>query len=38
MRLTGRTRNLLDDIEVRLLDPIVVPPTETAGMVARGLL
>ena len=29
MRLTGRTKGLLDEIEMRLLDQIVVSPTQT---------
>ena len=36
MRRTGRTRDLLDEIEVRLLVPIVVSSTEPVGMAARG--
>ena len=38
MRLTGRARDLLDEIDVGRLDPIVVAPTETASMAARGLI
>ena len=38
LRLTGRTRDLLDEIDVRLPDSIVVSPTETVGMAARGLI
>jgi len=36
MRRTGRARNLLDEIGVRLFVPIVVSPTEPVGMAARG--
>ena len=38
MRLTGRTRDLLDKIEARLLNPIAVSPTASVCMAARGLL
>ena len=38
MRFTGRTRDRLDEIEVRLLDPIVISVTETASMATRGLI
>ena len=34
MRLAGRTKDLLDEIDVRRLDSIVVSPT----MAARGLI
>ena len=30
--------DLLDEIEVRLPGPIVVSPTETVSMAARGLM
>ena len=36
--LTGRVKDLLDEIDVRLLDHIVVSPTETVSMAARGLI
>ena len=36
--LTCRTKDLLDEIEVRLLDHIVVSRTETVSMAARGLI
>ena len=36
--LTSRTKGLLDEIEVRLLDHIVVSRTETVSMAARGLI
>ena len=38
MRLTGRTRDLLDEIDVRLPNPIVVYPTETVSTAARSLI
>ena len=38
MSLTGRVKDLLDEIDVRLLDHIVVSRTETVSMAARGLL
>ena len=38
LRLTGPTKDLLDEIEVRQLNPIVVSHTETASMVAHGLI
>ena len=38
MRRTGRTKVLLDEIEVRPVNPIVVSPTETVSMAARGLI
>ena len=38
MRLTGRTKYLLDDIDVRLPNSIVVSPTETVSMAARSLI
>ena len=37
MDLTGRVKDLLDEIDVRLLDHIVVSRTETVSMSARGL-
>ena len=36
--LTGRVKDLLDEIDVRLLDHIVVSRTETVSMAARGLI
>ena len=38
MDLTSRTKDLLDEIDVRLLDHIVVSRTETVSMAARGLI
>ncbi|MDE0421010.1 MAG: DNA repair protein RadC [Gammaproteobacteria bacterium] len=38
MDLTGRVKDLLDEIDVRLLDHIVVSRTETVSMAARGLI
>lgn len=38
MELTGRTKDLLDEIDVELLDHIVVSRTETVSMAARGLI
>ena len=38
MELTGRTKDLLDEIDVDLLDHIVVSRTETVSMAARGLI
>ena len=38
MDLTGRTKDLLDEIDVRLLDHIVVSRTDTVSMAARGLI
>ena len=38
MRLTDRARDLLDEIEVRLPDPIVVFLTESVSMGARGVI
>ena len=38
MDLTSRCRDLLDEIDVRLLDHIVVSRTETVSMAARGLI
>ena len=38
MSLTDRVKNLLDEVDVRLLDHIVVSPTETVSMAARGLI
>ena len=38
MSLTGRVKDLLEEIDVRLLDHIVVFPTETVSMGARGLI
>ena len=36
--LTGRWKDLLDEIDVRLLDHIVVSRTGTVSMAARGLI
>ena len=38
MQLTCRTKDLLEEIDVRLLDHIVVSRTETVSMAARGLI
>ena len=38
MQVTCRTRDLLCEIDVRLLDHIVVSRTETVSMAARGLI
>ena len=38
MSLTGRVKDLLDEIDVWLLDHIVVSRTETVSMAARGLI
>ena len=38
MRLTDRVKDLLDEVDVRLLDHIVVSPTETVSMASRGLI
>ena len=38
MRMTDRVRDLLDEVDVRLLDHIVVSRTETVSMAARGLI
>ena len=38
MRLTSRTKNLLEEVDVRLLDHIVVSLTETVSMAARGMI
>ena len=38
MRRTGRTKDLRDETEVRLLDHIVVSPTETVNTAAHGLM
>ena len=38
MRLTGRTKDLLDEIEGRRQDHIVVSPTETVSVAARGMI
>ena len=38
VQLTGRTKDLLDEIDVHLLDHIVVSRTETVSMAARGLI
>ena len=38
VQLTCRTKDLLDEIDVRLLDHIVVSRTETVSMAARGLI
>ena len=36
--MTDRVRGLLDEVDVRLLDHIVVSRTETVSMAARGLI
>ena len=38
MSLTTRTKELLEEVEVQLLDHIVVSRTETVSMAARGLI
>ena len=38
VELTSRTKDLLDEIDVQLLDHIVVSRTESVSMAARGLL
>ena len=38
MSLTCRIKDLLDEVEVRLLDHIVVSRSETVSMAARGLI
>ena len=38
MQLTSRTKDLLEEVDVRLLDHIVVSRTETVSMAARGLI
>ena len=38
MRRTGRTMDLLDEIDVRLPDPVVVSPTEPVSTAARRLV
>ncbi len=38
VHLTSRCKDLLDEIDVRLLDHIVVSRTETVSMAARGLI
>ena len=38
MRRTDRTKDLFDEIEERLLDPIVVFPTDTVSMAVCGLI
>ena len=38
MSLTSRIKHLLDEVEVRLLDHIVVSRSETVSMAARGLI
>ena len=38
MQVTSRTRDLLGEIDVRLLDHIVVSRSETVSMAARGLI
>ena len=38
VRLTCRTKDLLDEIDVRLYDHIVISPTESVSMAARGLI
>ena len=36
--LTSRTRDLLEEVDVRLVDHIVVFRIETVSMAARGLI
>ena len=38
LQLTSRIQSLLEEIDVRLVDHIIVSPTETVSMAARGLL
>ena len=38
IKLTCRTKDLLEEIEVRLLDHIVVSRTETVSMAARRVI
>ena len=38
VQLTGRTKDLLEEIDVHLVDHIVVSRTETVSMAARGLI
>ena len=38
MRRTGRTKDLLYEIDVWPVSPIVVSPTETASMAAHGMI
>ena len=38
MQLTSRTKELLEEIDVRLRDHIVVSRSETVSMAARGLI
>ena len=38
MRVTSRAKDLLEEIDVRLLDHIVVSRTETVSMAARGMI
>ena len=38
MQLTSRTKDLLEEVDVRLLDHIVVSRSETVSMAARGLI
>lgn len=38
MDLTSRVKDLLDEVDVQLLDPIVVACNETASMASRGLI
>ena len=38
VHLTGRCKDLLDEVDVRLLDHIVVTRTGTVSMAARGLI
>ena len=38
IQLTCRTKDLLQEIDVHLVDHIVVSPTETVSMAARGLI
>lgn len=38
MRRTDRTRDLLDELEARRLNPYVVSATDTAGVTAHGVI
>ena len=38
VQLTDRTKDLLEEIDVRLVDHIVVSRTGTVSMAARGLI
>ena len=38
IQLTNRSKHLLEEVDVHLVDHIVVSPTETVSMAARGLI